>query len=60
VAVRWNRRTHPMVMVRDPDTGEVLSFARSGEVQVSTSKGRIDLVMSNGLRSQVKRMRITP
>jgi hypothetical protein len=58
VTVRWNHRTHPMVMVRDSDTGEVLSFARSGEVQVSTPKGRIDLVMSNGLRSQVKRMRI--
>jgi hypothetical protein len=58
VAVRWDSRTHPMVMVRDPDNGQVLSLARGGEVQVSTLKSRVELVISDGVRSRVTRMRI--
>jgi hypothetical protein len=60
VGLRWNSRTHPMVMVRDPDTGEVLSFARGGDVQLTTSKGQLELIISNGIRSRVTRMRVTP
>jgi hypothetical protein len=60
VGLRWDNQKHPMVLVRDSETGEVLSFARDGEVQLSTSKGQIDVVMSNGLASRVRRMRVTP
>jgi hypothetical protein len=49
-----------MVMVRDPDTGEVLSFARGGEVELPTSKGRIDLLVSNGVRSRAVRTPVAP
>jgi hypothetical protein len=59
LGLRWNAATHPMVMVRDPDTGEVLSFARGGDVEVATSKTRVDLVVSNGVKSHAKRMRVT-
>ena len=31
--LRWDTVAHPMLMVRDPDTGEVLSFARGGNVE---------------------------
>ncbi len=51
VAVRWNAAVHPMVMVRDPDTGEVLSFARGGNVRVWTEKRQVDLEVSDGTRS---------
>jgi hypothetical protein len=60
VALRWDNRAHPMVMVRDPDTGEVLSFARSGDVELPVRKGSINIIMSNGVRSQFKRMQIVP
>jgi Metallo-peptidase family M12B Reprolysin-like len=60
VALRWDRQTHPMVMVRDPDTGEVLSFARNGEAELATSKGEVDLLLSSGVRSQTRRVRVTP
>jgi hypothetical protein len=60
VALRWNSQAHPMVMVRDPDTGEVLSFARGGEVELPTSKGRIDLLVSNGVRSRAVRTPVAP
>jgi hypothetical protein len=60
IAVRWDSRSHPMVMVRDPETGEVLSFARDGEVELATTKEQIDLLVSSGVRSQLKRLRVTP
>jgi hypothetical protein len=52
VTLRWNARAHPMIMVRDPDTGEVLSFARGGTARVWTRKGAVDLEVSNGVQSQ--------
>jgi len=58
VRLRWNARAHPMVMVRDAETGEVLSLARGGEVHVATAKGELDLVLSDGVRSRAKRVRV--
>jgi hypothetical protein len=49
-----------MVMVRDPDNAQVLSLARGGEVQLSTVKREVDLVISDGVKSQVRRMRVEP
>jgi hypothetical protein len=48
-----------MIMVRDPDTGEVLSFARGGRAVVQTSKGLLDLDISDGVRSQRVRLAIS-
>ena len=59
VALQWNASAHPMIMVRDPDTGEVLSFARGGRARVWTTKASLDLVASDGVRSAVKRVRVT-
>jgi hypothetical protein len=36
-----------MLLVRDPDTGEVLSFARGGEVEVRTIKDVLDVAVSD-------------
>jgi hypothetical protein len=47
-----------MEMVRDPDTGEVLSLARNGNADLSTLKGRVDLVLSDGVKSHVKRLQV--
>jgi hypothetical protein len=58
VALKWNAAANPMVMVRDPDTGEVLSFARGGVAQVQTGKGEIDLDVSDGVRSHRVRLAI--
>jgi hypothetical protein len=58
VSLRWDARAHPMVMVRDPETGEVLSLARGGDAELSTLKGQVDLVMSDGVKSRVKRVAV--
>ena len=52
VRLKWDAAVHPMIMVRDPDTGEVLSFARGGNARVWTSKGAVDLELSDGVQSQ--------
>jgi hypothetical protein len=49
-----------MVMVRDAQTGEVLSFARGGSVDVVTQNRKLDLVFSDGVHSQVKRVAVSP
>jgi hypothetical protein len=47
-------------MVRDAGTGEVLSLARGGDAQLSTHKQVVDLVMSDGVKSTVKRVAVAP
>ena len=58
VSLRWDAAVHPMIMVRDPDTGEVLSFARGGTALVRTAKAELDLDVSDGVRSQRRRVAI--
>jgi hypothetical protein len=56
VALRWDAAARPMVMVRDPDTGEVLSFARGGQANVATSKRTLDVVISDRVGSRQVRV----
>jgi hypothetical protein len=58
VGLRWDARAHPMIMVRDIETGEVLSLARGGDAELSTIKGQVDLVISDGVKSSVKRVAV--
>jgi hypothetical protein len=51
VAVEWDAAAHPMIMVRDARNGEVLSFARGGSAVVPADGGEVELVMSDGVRS---------
>jgi hypothetical protein len=59
IRIRWNASAHPMVVIRDPDTGQVLSFARGGNVQVPTRKRQVDLEISDGTRSHRVRRAIS-
>jgi hypothetical protein len=59
VRLQWNAAAHPMVMVRDPDTGEVLAFARGGDARVWTTKSEVDLEVSDGVQSQRVRRAIS-
>ncbi|MBV9772936.1 MAG: hypothetical protein JO040_03260 [Gemmatimonadetes bacterium] len=58
ISMRWNRSTYPGVMVRDPRTGEVLSFVNGGDATVNTSAPEVEVVFSDGVRSTAKRMRV--
>ena len=56
VALHWDATAQPMVIVRDPDTGQVLSIARGGEANVITSKRTLDVVVSDGVGSRQVRV----
>jgi hypothetical protein len=60
VGVRWDVRRHPMVMVRDAETGDILSLARGGSVDVIAPNRELDLVFSDGVQSRAKRVAVRP
>ncbi len=49
--IRWDATRFPVVMVRDPDTGLVLSFARGGDATIATTKAALDMNFSNRVNS---------
>jgi len=57
VALSWDAVRHPVVMVRDPATGQVISFARGGRSEVITDRPDLDVQLSNGVTGRA--MRIT-
>jgi peptidase M66-like protein len=58
VGLRWDASTHPMLMVRDPVTGEVLSFARGGRSEVVTDRVELDFQLSTGVRGRSTRLAV--
>jgi hypothetical protein len=57
VALRWDASKAPMIMVRDPVTGDVLSFARGGSAEVATGRDELSLSVSDQVRSRDLRVR---
>ncbi|HEX3235584.1 MAG TPA: CARDB domain-containing protein [Gemmatimonadales bacterium] len=58
VALHWEAAAHPMIVVRDARTGEVLSFARGGQTELATGTGELDLLLSDGVRSRGVRVAV--
>lgn len=49
--LQWDARLHPVVLVRDAASGEILSFARGGSVRLPAGAVRIDATFSDGTGS---------
>jgi hypothetical protein len=60
IALRWDAAASPMIMVRDPETGEVLSFARGGQAEVATGRTELDLSVSDRVGSRRVRVAVRP
>ena len=52
----WDASRHPMALVRDASTGEILSFARGGSVNLWSNAGQLDVQLSDGVRVVRKRV----
>jgi hypothetical protein len=59
VEVRWNVARYPMMLVRDPRTGAVVSLARGGAVRVPAAGiSEFGLTFSDGVHSVTRQGRI--
>ena len=57
LALRWDASKSPMLLVRDPVTGEVLSFARGGAAEVATDGDEVAVTASGRARHAEMRLR---
>ncbi len=58
VALRWDAAKSPMIMVRDPVSGDILSFARGGAAEVETTRADLLLTASDQVGSRDLRVRV--
>jgi len=52
VSLRWDAARAPMVLVRDPATGQVISFARGGRAEIIVPGPDLSLSVSNRVGSR--------
>jgi len=52
IAIRWDARAWPFALVRDPRTGAVLASATSGRSLITSQAGRVELLLSDGVRGR--------
>ncbi|HET9707042.1 MAG TPA: hypothetical protein VFP39_01930 [Gemmatimonadales bacterium] len=55
--ITWDTAAAPIVMVRDPASGQILSIGRGGRVEVETRGADLDLLLSNGVAGTVQRLK---
>ncbi len=53
--LQWDPTLHPVIIVRDPRSGEVLSFARGGDMTLRSGLTEVQLELSDGTRTEVQR-----
>lgn len=58
VRLRWNATRHPVLMVRNPATGNVIAFARGGDATIAASQDEIEVNASNRVRSARRTVRV--
>jgi hypothetical protein len=52
--LQWDATLHPVILVRDGRTGEVLSFARGGDMRLRSGATELQLQLSDGVRTEVQ------
>jgi hypothetical protein len=58
VRVQWGATAARMALIRDGRTGEVLSFARGGNAQIRTGASDLEVILSDGVRSTRRELRV--
>ena len=52
----WDSGAAPLVVVRDPVSGDILSLARGGQAHLAAPSGTLEVIVSDGLRSRSLRV----
>jgi hypothetical protein len=58
VSVEWDAAAHPMLLVRDGSTGQILSFARGGSIQLPAGHRELSVAFSNRVQSRDVRLSV--
>lgn len=58
VRLEWDAAARPMALVRDPATGEVISFARDGGAALRTRSPQLEVLFSDGVRTTRSTLRV--
>ena len=54
--IRWNEEGFPLAVIRDGESGRIISFARSGEISLPRPAGAsIEVLLSDGVRTFTER-----
>lgn len=54
----WDAEAQPLALLRDADTGEVLSFARGGRLELASRAQRVEVLLSDGVDSTTERFEV--
>ena len=60
LALRWDATRSPMLLVRDPASGEILSLARGGTAEVATGRDELTVTASGRAPRAEMRVRVRP
>jgi hypothetical protein len=60
VALTWDPAAWPLVLVRDPRSGAILADAEGGAVDLRTDAKTLELLLSDGVRTTVRRVQVRP
>ena len=58
--LEWDAKAYPMALVRDPATGEILSLARGGRLDLAVPGRELDVTFSDGVNSTRQRIQVAP
>ncbi len=51
VSLQWDAAAHPMLLVRDGATGQIMSFARGGHIELPAATSQLSVAFSNRVQS---------
>ena len=58
--MRWDAGAYPGVLVRDPATGTIVGVGGTGSLMLLAAATEREVLASDGVRTQVTRVRVTP
>jgi len=58
VSLRWDAKRAPMLVVRDPRSGQILSFARGGRAEIVSDQSEISVGISDRIQTREMMIRV--
>jgi hypothetical protein len=55
--VGWDQGAYPLAVIRDAATGQILSLARGGSIELPDAPTELEVTVSDGTRGMVSRLR---